>query len=86
MFTMTELELGGFVAPGREPSADLTLRLAQRVTERLARTSEPDPVPCAARPYTGFVHRDGACRCFFGGPAPEFPPVAGPPARLPFAS
>lgn len=32
------------------------------------------PVPCAARPSTGFVHLDGPCRCFFGGPAPEFAP------------
>ena len=30
------------------------------------------PVPCAARPSTGFIHLDGPCRCFFGGPAPEF--------------
>lgn len=30
------------------------------------------PVPCAARPSTGFVHLDGPCRCFFGGPPPEF--------------
>jgi hypothetical protein len=35
------------------------------------------PVPCAARPSTGFVHLDGPCRCFFGGPPPEFaqPPL-----------
>ena len=32
-------------------------------------------VPCAARPSTRFVHLDGSCRCFVGGPAPEFPPV-----------
>lgn len=30
-------------------------------------------VHCVARPSTGFVHRDGPCRCFTGGPAPEFP-------------
>jgi len=29
--------------------------------------------PCAARPSTGFVHLDGPCRCFVGGPPPEFP-------------
>lgn len=34
----------------------------------------PAPVPCAARPSTGFLHRDGSCRCFAGGPAPEFAP------------
>jgi hypothetical protein len=33
------------------------------------------PVPCAARPSTGFLHPDGRCRCFFGGPAPEFAPA-----------
>ncbi len=32
-------------------------------------------VPCAARPSTGFVHLDGPCRCFVGGPAPEFAPL-----------
>lgn len=37
------------------------------------------PVPCAARPGTGFVHLDGECRCFVGGPAPEFPPAEGSP-------
>lgn len=36
----------------------------------------PDPdrttaLPCVARPHTGLVHRDGPCRCFTGGPAPE---------------
>lgn len=41
---------------------------------------EPVPVPCAARPGTPFRHVDGPCQCFFGGPAPEFPPSAGAPA------
>ncbi|ADG76364.1 nitrate reductase [Cellulomonas flavigena DSM 20109] len=40
----------------------------------------PSPVPCAARPGTPFRHVDGPCQCFFGGPAPEFPPTAGSPA------
>ncbi len=31
------------------------------------------PTPCAAHPGTGFVHLDGPCHCFAGGPAPEFP-------------
>lgn len=35
----------------------------------------PTPVPCAARPSTKFVHLDGPCQCFFGGPPPEFPPA-----------
>jgi len=33
------------------------------------------PVPCAARPSTNFVHLDGPCHCFIGGPAPEFAPL-----------
>lgn len=36
------------------------------------------PVPCAARPSTSFRHLDGPCRCFFGGPAPEFGPLPAP--------
>lgn len=32
------------------------------------------PVPCVARPSSLLWHLDGACRCFFGGPAPEFAP------------
>ncbi|MCC2313692.1 hypothetical protein [Cellulomonas xiejunii] len=42
--------------------------------------AERAPVPCAARPGTPFRHLDGPCQCFFGGPAPEFPPTAGSPA------
>ena len=30
------------------------------------------PVPCAAHPYTSLVHVDGPCRCFAGGPPPEY--------------
>ena len=33
-------------------------------------------VPCAARPSTRYRHVDGPCRCFIGGPAPEFPQTA----------
>ena len=40
-----------------------------------ALTARSGPVPCAARPSTGFIHLDGPCRCFFGGPGPEFAPV-----------
>lgn len=47
---------------------------------RESRTEAPTPVPCAARPGTPFRHLDGPCQCFFGGPAPEFPPTAGSPA------
>lgn len=43
--------------------------------------AEPVAVPCAARPSTGFVHLDGPCRCFAGGPAPEFAPSARPVRR-----
>lgn len=38
-------------------------------------------VPCAARPATGYRHYDGPCRCFVGGPAPEFPPARRPGTR-----
>ncbi|HWS57747.1 MAG TPA: hypothetical protein VN257_04350, partial [Actinotalea sp.] len=38
-------------------------------------TAEHVAVPCAARPSTGFVHLDGPCHCFAGGPAPEFAPL-----------
>ncbi|WP_199425251.1 hypothetical protein [Actinotalea solisilvae] len=44
--------------------AVLTLAGARPVDGAAAR------VPCAARPSTRFVHDDGPCRCFFGGPAP----------------
>lgn len=37
-------------------------------------SSETTAVPCAARPSTAFSHPEGQCRCFYGGPAPEFPP------------
>lgn len=36
-------------------------------------------VPCAARPGTALRHLDGPCRCFVGGPAPEFAPSGGRP-------
>ncbi|MFC8191951.1 hypothetical protein ACFUMH_09860 [Cellulomonas sp. NPDC057328] len=32
------------------------------------------PVPCVARPGTTLWHLDGPCRCFVGGPPPEFAP------------
>lgn len=38
-------------------------------------SGSPARIPCAARPSTGFVHLDGPCQCFFGGPAPEFAPA-----------
>ena len=55
------------------------LRLLRQDT-RDARDDRLDAVPCAARPGTPFRHLDGPCQCFFGGPAPEFPPSAGSPA------
>lgn len=36
------------------------------------RSEGPAAVPCAARPYASLVHVDGACRCFAGGPPPEY--------------
>jgi len=44
------------------------------------------PFPCVARPSTGFVHLDGPCRCFVGGPPPEFPAVEQPEAARPHPS
>lgn len=59
---------------------------AMTVTEPEARTglalvppAAPEVVvPCVARPSTRYVHRDGPCRCFAGGPAPEFPASTDP--------
>lgn len=42
---------------------------------------DADGVPCAARPSTRYRHLDGPCRCFVGGPAPEFGPMPVPPRR-----
>lgn len=42
---------------------------------RAAKEAEHAGVPCAARPATGFWHLDGPCRCFVGGPPPEYPAV-----------
>ena len=41
--------------------------------------AETDGVPCAARPSTRYRHLDGPCRCFVGGPAPEYPRPVVPP-------
>lgn len=48
------------------------------VTERELASVGQLGVPCAARPSTGFRHYDGPCQCFFGGPAPVFPPAVNP--------
>jgi hypothetical protein len=42
------------------------------MTMSAMRTGSPAAVPCAARPYASLVHVDGACRCFAGGPPPEY--------------
>jgi hypothetical protein len=39
-----------------------------------ADTAHPAAQPCVAHPHAGLVHRDGPCRCFVGGPAPEHEP------------
>lgn len=75
MFTTTGRALGDLVAPD---AASVAEELAQVQDAALAATA---PVPCAARPSTAFVHRDGTCRCFVGGPAPEFPPETPPEQR-----
>lgn len=77
MTATTQPAPDGSVAP-----AALTV-LVYRTSQLEALTR---PVPCAARPSTTFVHRDGSCRCFIGGPAPEFTTPAHPVHRLPFAS
>ncbi|UZN03221.1 hypothetical protein [Cellulomonas sp. S1-8] len=58
----------------------LRLLLPDPRVVREKRSAPAAPVPCAARPGTPFRHLDGPCQCFFGGPAPEFPPTAGSPA------
>ncbi|EYR62328.1 hypothetical protein N866_09620 [Actinotalea ferrariae CF5-4] len=90
MFTTTGLSFSGAaverpcppeplrLVPAPSPSPEATAPDAERLLA--ARTDELlTAVPCAARPSTRFVHRDGPCRCFVGGPAPEFPPSAGVP-------
>jgi hypothetical protein len=40
--------------------------------------AETGPVPCAAGPGTGaaqYVHPEGICACFWGGPAPVRAPA-----------
>jgi hypothetical protein len=40
--------------------------------------ADPGPVPCAAGPGTGgvqYVHPEGICACFWGGPAPVRAPA-----------
>lgn len=56
------------------------LRLLRADRDARAESTPVEAVPCAARPGTPFRHVDGPCQCFFGGPAPEFPPSAGVPA------
>lgn len=41
-------------------------------------TARSGPMPCVARPHSGLVHRDGPCRCFTGGPAPQHGTVLAP--------
>ena len=61
------------------PVGDLaTLATTAADDAAIALTARSGPLPCAARPSTGFIHRDGPCRCFFGGPGPEFAPVHDP--------
>lgn len=64
-----------FTTP-QTPERDAAVPMIGRSADDADPTTGPTPVPCAARPSTGFVHLDGPCRCFFGGPAPEFAPPA----------
>lgn len=70
MSAMTVTSFHGPLAPPAGPALTLVAGGVER----------PSPVPCAARPSTGFVHRDGRCQCFAGGPAPEFAPSRQPAA------
>ena len=49
---------------------DLTL-LAPLAAPETAHLNNVIPFPCPAHPGTRYVHLDGACGCFYGGPAPE---------------
>lgn len=85
VITSRSLPIGGVVllrTPHETgPRADLRVMSAVVVDSPLASSAEQPTdagrtsVPCAARPSTGFWHLDGPCRCFFGGPAPEFVPL-----------
>lgn len=52
------------------------------MTTSTTRTGTTAAVPCAARPYASLVHVDGACRCFTGGPPPEYAAPRNPGPRL----
>ena len=67
----------------RPDAVVLRLRPRRRVQDSVPAQHGPAPVemlgvPCAARPSTGFRHYEGPCQCFFGGPAPVFPPAYNP--------
>lgn len=59
----------------QQPAGDADLPDMTTLTETPQTADDVVVVPCAARPSTGFVHLDGPCRCFAGGPAPEFAPM-----------
>lgn len=48
--------------------------LTRAVDLELTRPGRTGLTPCAARPSTDFVHPEGRCGCFFGGPAPVLAP------------
>jgi hypothetical protein len=52
------------------------------MTTSSTRAAGTAAVPCAARPYASLVHVDGACRCFAGGPPPEYAPPRHPGPRF----
>lgn len=60
----------------QQSAGDADLSDVTTIAETEPRTADDVVVvPCAARPSTGFVHLDGPCRCFAGGPPPEFAPM-----------
>lgn len=66
------------IEPWRADHSDMSTTPEPGVVEQVPLDGSLDDVvvvPCAARPSTGFVHLDGPCRCFAGGPPPEFAPA-----------
>ncbi|UCN14847.1 MULTISPECIES: hypothetical protein [Cellulomonas] len=61
------------------PTGEHAVARAARPADDRAAGPCAGAVPCAARPGTPLHHPDGACRCFAGGPRPEFLPTGGAP-------
>jgi len=76
VFTLTSADAQ--TPQGRPRRADwdvMSIATEYPLAEQQPAAGDVVAVPCAARPSTAFVHLDGACHCFVGGPAPEFAPM-----------